>query len=428
MALARFGDGRDWFFDKRFGLFIHWGLYAIPGYHEQHQFRLGVPRRQYAKLMHQFNPERFDPDAWLDLAQEVGMEYLCFTTKHIDGFCLWQTAQTDYNVTRTPYGKDVLGMLADACHRRNFPLCLYYSIADMHQPNYLNAGRNYELPAPEPEDEPNLEKYLAFVKAQVRELCTNYGEIHGFWWDANMLEHRDPSFNQMIRRLQPKAVINNRGFDEGDTRTPERESTYAHEEIHAHISFIRPTEACNSLGVQSWGYRSDEDYYTLHHLIDSIDTILAKGGNYLLNVGPDAQGAIPDKPAAIMRRVGHWYGKVREAFDGCTPASEMLEAPGVYLTRRGTTIYVHFYGSPLAESVVLPPWTELPRRATLLNTGAPVETCVTRLPQFFRRDKNFLRLRNLPLNELANEVAVVRLDFDRLATAAGQRAAGDVVL
>src|SRR5882672_3305396 len=214
----RFGDGRDWWFQKRFGMFVHWGLYAIHGIHEQEQWRFRVPRAEYVKLATQWNPVKFDPNRWLDLAAEAGMEYICLTTKHHDGFCLWDTRQTTYNTMNTPYGKDVLKMLADACHRRGVPLCLYYSIADWHHPNYPNQGRHHEL-QPQPGDEPDLMRYLEFLKAQVRELCTNYGAIHGFWWDMNVDKHVDPSINAMIRQLQPKAVINNRGVDEGDFGT-----------------------------------------------------------------------------------------------------------------------------------------------------------------------------------------------------------------
>jgi alpha-L-fucosidase len=215
-----FGDGRDWFMERRFGLFVHWGLYAIPAWHEQHQWRGGVPRAEYEQLIHRFNPVNFDPDAWLDLAEDAGMRYLCITTKHHDGFCLWDTAQTDYSVMHSPYGRDILAMLAEACHRRGVPLCLYYSVADWHHPNYPNQGRSHELAGPQPGDEPDWPAYREFLVAQVRELCTQYGEIHGFWWDMNVTGVVDPSINDMIRRLQPNAVINNRGFDEGDFGTP----------------------------------------------------------------------------------------------------------------------------------------------------------------------------------------------------------------
>ena len=194
--IPRFGDGCDWFF--RIALVCSYTGVFTPYRASMNSTSSvwGVPRREYEKLMCQFNPVQFDPDRWLDLAAQVGMQYVCFTTKHIDGFCMWNTAHTSYNIMNTPYGKDVLGMLAEACHRRGFPLCLYYSCADMHHPSYPNAGRSYELPQPDPGYEPDFGKYMEFVKAQVHELCTNYGEIHGFWWDANMTGHRDPSMNE----------------------------------------------------------------------------------------------------------------------------------------------------------------------------------------------------------------------------------------
>ncbi len=122
--VPRFGDARDWWFKRRFGLFVHWGLYSIAGWHEQLEWRGGVPRKEYEKLFQQFNPQHYNPDAWLDLAESAGMEYICLTTKHHEGFCQWDTKLTDFNCTKTPYGKDVLRQLADACHRRNFPLSL----------------------------------------------------------------------------------------------------------------------------------------------------------------------------------------------------------------------------------------------------------------------------------------------------------------
>ena len=149
--IPRFGDGRDWFFEKRFGMFVHWGIYAISEWHEQVLYRGRLDRDDYEKLIHEFNPTRFDPDAWLDLCEEAGMEYMTFTAKHVDGFCMWDSAHTDYRITNTPYGKDTLRMLADACHRRQFPLCLYYSVANMHQRNYPHAGRPYEFKEPHPD-------------------------------------------------------------------------------------------------------------------------------------------------------------------------------------------------------------------------------------------------------------------------------------
>lgn len=402
-----FGDGRDWFFEKRFGLFVHWGLYAINGWHEQEQWRRRIPRADYVRLAEQWNPKRFHPHAWLDLMEEAGMRYVCFTTKHHDGFCLWDTKQTSFNTCRTPYGRDILRMLADACHQRRIPLCLYYSIADWNHPNYPNQGRHHELP-PQPGDRPDWERYLEFVRAQVTELCTHYGEIHGFWWDMNVPKHRDPSFNALIRRLQPNAVINNRGFDDGDFGTPERD--YEKDEG---LGLERPTEACQSVGRQSWGYRKEEDYYADRHLLRSLDRYLARKANYLLNVGPKSDGTIPKESADILRRVGRWHRRVRESFEGTEPCSRLTSNRDVLLTSRGSTLYVHLYKDPVEESVQLKPLTQLPKRATLLNDGRRVECRVDLLPTDHAEQRAYLRLCRLPVNELANTVMVVKLEFDR---------------
>lgn len=407
---AYFGDKREWFRQKRFGMLIHWGIYAIPGWHEQHQWRGRVPWDEYVKLADRWNPVRFDPDACLDLAAEVGIQYVVLTVKHHDGFCMWDTEHTDYNAMNTPYGRDILRLLADACHRRDVPLGLYYSIADWHHPHYPNQGRHHELPGPKPGDEPDLLKYVDFLRAQVRELCTRYGEIGCFWWDMNVDEHVDPSINAMIRELQPCAVINNRGFDEGDFATPERDQEKGIDEVR---SFERLTEACQAVGFQSWGYRVDEDYYTDRHLIRSIDRYLARDCNYLLNIGPKGDGTIPDESTAILRRIGTWYRTVRRALEEVEPASALTANPDVLLTRRGDTLYVHLVNDPRTCAVQLDPIAVAPKKATLLNTGEPVEFTVDLVPSNHVEHKPYLRLRNLPVNDLANTVLVVELEFDR---------------
>jgi alpha-L-fucosidase len=406
--LKRFGDGRDWFYEKRFGFFVHWGIYSIPGWHEQHMYRTRMPRKEYEKLMHQFNPVLFNPDEWLDLMESAGMKYICFTTRHIDGFCMWNTSQTSFKITNTPYGRDVLSMLAEACHRRKVPLCLYYSVVDNHHGNYPNQGRAHELSGPEEGDQPDQEKYMNFMKNQVRELCTNYGEIHGFWWDANRLGLRDPSVNQMIRQLQPKAVINNRGFDEGDFSTPERDF-----EKDDRRSFDRLTEACQSVGIESWGYRKNEDYYSDRHLIGSIDKYLARGANYLLNAGPDATGIIPSKSSEILKRIGGWYASVRESLENVQPASHLTTNNNVLLTSRGNNLYVHLCNLPEGNVVKLKPFTVAPKSAVLLNNKQNVIFELELAPQDFVSGKSYLRLINLPVNEFCNTVLVIKLEFDR---------------
>ncbi|MBT7164820.1 MAG: glycoside hydrolase, partial [Victivallales bacterium] len=309
--MQRFNDGRDWFFEKRFGLFVHWGLYAVPAWHEQIQWRRTMAKADYVKLVDQFNPTAFDPDQWLDVVEAAGMEYICFTTKHHDGFCMWDTAHTDYNIMHTPYGHDVLAMLAEACHRRGIRLCLYYSCPDWHQPNAINFGGDHQLKEPNPGDQPDLLKYVAFVKSQITELCTNYGQVSAFFWDIPPKIHI-PELNAALRELQPGIMINDRGFGPGDYSTPERR-------VPDGKAFTKPTEACQSVGRQSWGWREDEDYYSDLLLMQSLDNILAMGGNYLLNVGPKPDGTLPAESVRILGRTGDWFGRVREAFYGAEP-------------------------------------------------------------------------------------------------------------
>ncbi len=405
--IKRFGDGRDWFFEKRFGMFIHWGLYSIPGWHEQHQWRGRIERKEYIKLANLWNPENFDPDRWLDVLVGTGMKYICITTKHHDGFCLWDTKLTGFNTMNTPYGRDIIGMLAESCHKRDIPLCLYYSIADWNHVNYPNQGRAHEL-QPQPQDSPDWYRYLDFVRGQVRELCSNYGEIHGFWWDINRPGYKDPSINRMIRELQPNAVINNRGFDDGDFGTPERD--YHADDV---LAFDKPTEACQSVGIESWGYRSDEDFYTDRHLMRSIDRYLVRDANYLLNIGPKSDGTLPVESVSILGRIGNWHASVKESLEKVRNLSTLTSNRNVMLTGRGNILYVHLNKESRGNVVKLAPLNVAPLKATLLNDGREVAFVVRFSPSDHREQKAYLNLINLPVNELCNTVPVVKLEFDR---------------
>ncbi|MCK5839498.1 MAG: alpha-L-fucosidase, partial [Bacteroidales bacterium] len=361
----------------------------------------------------EFNPVLFNADVWIKTLKDAGMKYFVITTRHHDGFCLWDTKETKFNTVNTPYKKDIIGMLFDACHKRNVPICFYYSIADWNHPNYPNKGRHHELPGPENGDKPAWDKYMEFLKAQVRELCTDYGEIHGFWWDMNVPKHKDTSINEMIRKLQPKAVINNRGFDEGDFGTPERDyDKVASDDVR----FERPTEACQSVGMESWGYKKDEDYYTDLHLIRSIDRYMVRDANYLLNVGPTSEGLIPPESFAILKRIGKWYTTVIESFEDVELASYLISSSNVMLTSQGKTLYVHFNKDLPGNGFKLKPINTLPKKAVLLNNGKTIETVVNLCPKDHSEQKAYLRLRNIPSNEFSDTVMVVKLEFDKPLT------------
>ncbi|MDP6775921.1 MAG: alpha-L-fucosidase [Candidatus Latescibacteria bacterium] len=410
--MTRFGDGRDWFFERPFGLFLHWGLYAVEAWHEQLQWRGGVPRDEYAKLIDRFNPKGFDPNHWIDVAEEAGMEYIVLTSKHHDGFCLWDTAETEFNVVNTPYGKDILAQVADACHERKMPLCFYYSPIDWHVTFYPAAGRSHELDdAPLPDDTPDFDRFMDFTRAQVRELCTKYGEIHGIWWDGGAIfEHDDPSLNAMIRELQPNCIINNRGFGEGDFGTPERDKDECRT---AGPAFEQPTQACQALGKESWGYREGEDYYSLRYLQKCIDIVMAKGGGYLLNAGPRADGTIAPNEQAALRELGIWYRAVREAFIDVEYAVEELSTIDMLVTRREDLLYLHLFDPPEVNRVVLDHLSTVPARATLLNNGQSLEIASDSLPTYFRRESRCpVRIKNLPVDEMSGTVMVIKLELD----------------
>lgn len=405
--MQHFHDGRDWFFERRLGLFLHWGLYAIHGLHEQEQQRYGVPAEEYEKLTAEFHPRRFDPEQWLDLAEEAGMEYLVLTAKHHDGFCLWPSRETGFHVGNTPYRQDIVRQVAEACARRGMPLEFYYSVVDWHQENYPNLGRHHEIRTDPARHDWN--RYLDYLKRQITELCTQYGSVAGIWWDMNVPQAEAPEVHELIRRLQPGAVINNRGFGPGDYSTPERDFDPENAN-RGEVAFTRPTEACQSIGFNSWGFRRDEDYYSILYFLRAIDTNLARGGNYLLNVGPDADGVIPEPGRKILRGVGAWYKRVRESF--AEPLPGLTADPALLATRRGNAIYLHCPRGLPGSALSLHPLKQPPTRVTLLNTGEPVAWTLE--PLIYYRDRGAeLRLRRIDADALNNTVPVFKLEFDR---------------
>lgn len=391
----------------KFGMFVHWGIYSLTGYHEQVRWRFFTPRAEYRKLMNEFNPVKYDPDEWVRLAKDAGMEYICFTTKHHDGFCMFDTKYTDFNIMNTPYHRDVLKELSEACARGGLALSLYYSNPDWDYKYGYNSRSSHQMP--EKGDAENIEKLKEFQRNQIRELLTNYGKIYTFFWDIPT-NISDPSMNEFIRSLQPDILIDDRGWgDKGDFSTPERCVPDGHK-------FERLTEACQSVGEQSWGYCADEDYFTNRYLTASIDKIRAMDGSYLLNVGPMPDGRIPERSAEIVRRVGKWYNSVKEAFDA---EPYLLENRGLVCTKRGSTLYVHIPDGLNARGLTLKPIDVLPKSVTLLNDGRSLKYSITTRPEDkgWSAPDNILRHQTLhifdmPADEFADETMVLRIELD----------------
>lgn len=394
-----------------FGMFIHWGFYAITGLQEQALARFDMDNAEYEALMHQFDPVDYDPEKWVLLAKKAGMKYICFTTKHHDGFCMWDTKQTDYNIMNTPYGKDTLKMLADACKKHGIKLSLYYSNPDWHHPYGYNPASSHQWKV-KYKDTVDIDKYREFVKAQVTELLTGYGEIYSFFWDIPP-RIEDPSMNELVRKLQPGIYINDRGWDKGDFSTPEREY-----EAAATKRFTRMTEANNSVGQQSWGYRSNEDFYTKRHLCCAVDRYMAMGASYLLNIGPDAKGVITPEYEEKLMAVAEWYNRMQ----GCLECAEedtfdyAIRHNEYVATKKNGKTYLHFYNGLISSSVALAKFPNLPKSVKLMNSGKALPFDNIFLPEFFdgnvgRPTVKSLHIHSIPADEYVSEPIVIEIEW-----------------
>jgi len=397
--------------DNKFGMFIHWGFYALTEVQEQAFARMDMPREEYESLMHSFDPVKYDPEEWVLLAKSCGMKYICFTAKHHDGFCMWDTKYSDYSIMNTPYRKDVLRMLADACEKHGMLLSLYYSNPDWNHPYGYNPLSTHQWKAKK--DKTDTEIYREYIRNQITELLTNYGKIYTLFWDIPP-KIEDKSLNELARKLQPGIFINDRGFDTGDFSTPEREYKEAGGE-----RFTRMTEACNAIDVQSWGYRRDTDFYSYRHILGAIDKIMASGGSYLLNIGPMADGSLDPTHVERFRRIGDWYNRMDGCLEGHTADDreyEVYKSGKCICTKKNGKSYLHFYEGTMATAITIRNHTSLPKRVRLVNTGEELPFANSRLPAYFNgktgiAETEFLHVRKIPTDDLSNEPVVIEIEW-----------------
>jgi alpha-L-fucosidase len=391
-----------WFREAKYGLFIHWGLYAIPagewqgkrvpGIGEWIMNRARIPVREYEKLAAQFNPVKFHADEWVRLAKDAGMKYIVITSKHHDGFALYQSKVSTFDVVdATPFKRDALKELADACARQNMPLGFYYSQSqDWHDPN--GAGNDWDFGpdlGPDKKERKQYDKYLREkAEPQVRELLTGYGPVALVWFDTpRMMEVGDRAqrFTNIVRSLQPNTLIDGRLGVEGDYVTtgdnviPPEIQTQAWE-VPATIN-------------HTWGYRKDDtDWKSPGQITFKLVDIVSKGGNYLLNVGPMPDGIIPPASQDVLRTVGRWLKVNGEAVYGAGP-SPFGDELGEYsargakdvrgnplflpqtewrLTTKPGKLYITFFNEPRAP-FALPAMKNAVTRAYRLDGGVPIE-------------------------------------------------------
>lgn len=358
----------EWFRNDRFGMFIHWGLYAIPARGEWVRSREQISDAAYQPFFDTFDPTGFDPASWARAAKAAGMKYAVMTAKHHDGFCLFDSALTDYKSTNTPAGRDLVRAYLDAFRAEGLKVGLYYSLLDWHHPDYPHFGdRHHPMRADASlqSTEHRFDRYLAYLHGQVRELCSDYGKIDILWFDFSYDDMAGERWQadklvRMVRQLQPDVLIDNRletsgeGFGSileseplpwsGDFASPEQ--IIPPEGLVNRRGEPVPWEACVTMN-KNWGYCAGDLFFKpasmiVHKLVECV----SKGGNLLLNVGPDARGRIPAESLRILAEVGEWMRHNGECVYGCGRATLPKPEWGRY-THCGNRIYAHVMEPPI---------------------------------------------------------------------------------
>ena len=353
-----------WYTEARFGLFLHWGLYAIPARGEWVRSQERMPSEAYDRYFREFDPKHCDMRAWMAAAKGAGMKYAVLTAKHHDGFCLFDSAYTGFKSTNTPAGRDFVREFLDAAREYGLRAGLYFSLLDWHHPDFPHYGdQNHPMrdnPAYGNEGR-DFGRYLDFMHAQVRELCTNYGKLDLLWFDFSYGNLRGEAWRatelvEMVRSLQPDVVIDNRLEVSGEGFG----SLAACKPTPYHGDFVSPEQIVPPYGLRDrsgrplvwescvtmnnhWGYCAEDHYYKpASMLIKKLVECVSKGGNLLLNVGPDAQGRFPDRALEILRDIGRWMDRNGESIYGCGPSG--LDKPEYgRITRRGDRLYLHIF-------------------------------------------------------------------------------------
>ena len=370
-AEAQKAQRLKWWTEARFGMFIHWGLYALPARHEWVKNRERMTNEQYRKYFELFNPDLYNPKEWAKMAKAAGMKYVVLTAKHHEGFCLWDSKHTDYKATNTPFGKDLIKEYVEAFRAEGLKVGFYYSLIDWHHPDYTVDRMHPQRTESDAEyaklnADRDMAKYREYLKNQVRELLTNYGEISIIWFDFSFPgkngKGRDDwdSVNllKLARSLQPGIIVDDRldlADVEGgwDFTTPEQEKVAQWPERDGKRV---PWETCQTFSG-SWGYYRDEyTWKSPAQLVELLVESVSKGGNVLLNVGPTARGTFDDRAQASLKAMGEWMKVNGRSVYGCTEApAGFVAPPNTLLTWNPATnrLYVHLLAYPL-DRLVLP--------------------------------------------------------------------------
>jgi alpha-L-fucosidase len=373
----------DWFVHDRFGLFIHWGIYALPARHEWVKNRERIPDSVYDRYFRHFDPDLYDPRAWAKAAKAAGMKYFVVTTKHHDGFCLWDSALTDYKATKTPAGRDLIAPMVEAFRAEGLKVGFYHSLIDWHHPEFPVDGlhpQRDDLAFREREAGRNIEKYAEYLHGQTRELLTRYGKIDIMWFDFSYSgsdwgwskgkgknDWQSEKLLAMVRELMPDVVVNDRLELGGDLKTPEQYQPREWVKVDG-----KPVvwEACQTLNG-SWGYDRDNlDWKPVSMLVQMLIDSVSKGGNLLLNVGPTGRGEFDPKALETLAGIGEWMRLHNRSIYGAT-ASDFAPPPDCRYTQRGDRLYLHLFAWPFRH-VHLPGMAGKVEYAQLLNDASEI--------------------------------------------------------
>ena len=395
--MPSYEERMKWFHQARFGMFIHWGLYAIPGRGEWVMYQEQIPAKEYAKLADKFNPKKFDADAWVSLAKEAGMKYMVLTTRHHDGFCLFDSKVSDFTSVKTAAKRDFVKEYVEAARAAGMKVGFYYSWLDWRFPGYFDHKGNPE----------SAKALIRQAHAQIKELMTNYGKIDILWYDGHWL----PGFqtenvadfwgakevNAMVRKLQPHILINNRSGIDEDLDTPEQ-----------HVTASQPGrgwESCMTMGDSvGWGYiKNNPNFKTVPQLIQNLVTAAAGEGNYLLNCGPKPDDTIRKEEVVRLKAIGEWMKVNSESIYGserCPLGAGMI---GI-TTAKGNNAYLHIFRWPSNGEACIPNIKNKIKSATILQTGQKLKVVSA--------SSNRTYFKGLPIKPPHPYNTVIKLELD----------------
>ncbi len=383
----------EWYLDARFGMFIHWGLYSIPARGEWLRSEEEITKEDYMKYFEEFNPSDYNPKAWARAAKEAGMKYVVLTAKHHDGFCLYDSQYTDFKSTNTKLGRDVVKDFVEAVREEGLKVGLYFTIIDWYHDDYPHYGDKFHPMRKNPEfnnEGRNFDNYLTYMHNQIREICTNYGKIDLLWFDFSYDDMRGEKWKatelmSMVRSLQPDVIIDNRLECSGEGLG----SLAACDPTPYHGDFVTPEKMIPPNGIQdvqgndiaweacvtmnnNWGFCAVDHFFKpASMLIKKLVECVSKGGNMILNVGPDARGNIPEESMEILKGIGDWMKKNGSSIYGC--GKTQIPKPDYgRVTGKGNHLYFHLFENTIGPVPLLGVPKDRVKGIRYLATGAEV--------------------------------------------------------